>query len=109
MKRIVRFTYAAIKRYGAKRFTVCKGAIEINTNYVVSVSQSELRGLYEDDHDRPFFVELSNGTKLLIYLHDYGTDALDEILSGMGEAANCYVSDEVYGKVSFSMLNPKYQ
>lgn len=48
MKRIVHLTYAAIKRYGAKRWTVQRGTIEINTNYVVSVGESELQGLYDN-------------------------------------------------------------
>lgn len=65
MKRIVHFTYAAIRRYGARRWTVQRGTIEINTNYVVSVSESEINGLYDNGRDFPYFVELSNGTKLL--------------------------------------------
>lgn len=105
MKRIIRFTYAAIKRHGAARWTVRKGVIDINTNYVVCVSSSEINGLYTNGKDYPYFVELSNGTKLLIYLHDFGTGADGETISEAGEAANAFVAPEVYNKVSFSMLN----
>lgn len=100
MKRIVHFTYAAIRRYGARRWTVQRGTIEINTNYVVSVSESEINGLYDNGRDFPYFVELSNGTKLLIYLREF--DPADEIL---GEAANDRVADDVYSRVSFYAIN----
>lgn len=103
MKRIVHLTYAAIKRYGAKRWTVQRGTIEINTNYVVSVSESELIGLYDNGRDYPYFVELSNGTRLLIYLHDF--DPAEEILGEAGETSNDRVADDVYSHVSFYMLN----
>ena len=103
MKRIVHFTYAAIKRYGAKRWTVRRGAIEINTNYVVSVGESEIYSLHNNGRDYPYFIELSNGTKLLIYLHDF--DPADEILGEAVEISNELVADDVYSHVSFSMLN----
>lgn len=103
MKRIVHFTYAAIKRYGAKRWTVQRGAIEINTNYVVSAGESELRFLYNNGRDYPYIVELSNGTKVLIYLHDF--DPAEEILSDAGEASNERVADDVYSSVSFYVIN----
>ena len=103
MKRIVHFTYAAIRRYGARRWTVQRGTIEINTNYVVSVSESEINGLYDNGRDFPYFVELSNGTKLLIYLHEF--DPADEILGEAGEAANDRVADDVYSHVSFYAIN----
>lgn len=105
MKRIIHLTYAAIKRYGARRWTVQRGGIEINTNYVVSVGQCELQGIYQSSCDKPYIVELSNGTKLLAYFHSYGTDPEDELLSDQGEAANGLVDPDVYGKVSFYMLN----
>ena len=103
MKRIVHFTYAAIRRYGARRWTVQRGTIEINTNYVVSVSESEINGLYDNGRDFPYFVELSNGTKLLIYLRAF--DPADEILGEAGEAANDRVADDVYSHVSFYAIN----
>ena len=103
MKRIVHFTYAAIRRYGARRWTVQRGTIEINTNYVVSVSESEINGLYDNGRDFPYFVELSNGTKLLIYLREF--DPADEILGEVGEAANNRVADDVYSRVSFYAIN----
>ena len=103
MKRIVHFTYAAIRRYGARRWTVQRGTIEINTNYVVSVSESEINGLYDNGRDFPYFVELSNGTKLLIYLREF--DPADEILGEAGEAANNRVADDVYRRVSFYAIN----
>jgi len=105
MKRIVHFTYAAIKRYGAKRWTIQRGSIEININYVVSVGQCELQGIYQSSCDKPYIVELSNGTKLLAYFHSYGTGPEDKLLSDQGEAANGLVDPDVYGKVSFYMLN----
>lgn len=103
MKRIVHFTYAAIKRYGSKRWTVQRGIIEINTNYVVSVGESELHCLYDNGRDFPYCVELSNGTKLIIYLHDF--NPADEILGEAGEASNKRVADDVYSHVSFYMMN----
>lgn len=105
MKRVINLTYAAIRRYGARRWSVCRGAIEINTNYVVSVSQCELQGIYRNSCDLPFILELSNGTKLLAYFHDYGTSTDDEMLGDLAEAANAAVDPGVYSKVSFYMLN----
>lgn len=99
------YRYAAIRRYGARRWTVQQGAIEINTNYVVSVGQCEITGIYDNGTDRPFFIELSNGTKLLVYFHGYGTGPEDELLGKNGEAANCAVDPDVYGRISFYMLN----
>ena len=105
MKRIINLTYAAIKRYGAKRWSVCRGTIEINTNYLISVGQCEIQGIYRSSCDLPFIVELSNGTKLLAYFHSYGTRTDDEMLGDQAEAANAAVDPDVYGKVSFYMLN----
>ena len=50
-----------------------------------------------------YFVELSNGTKLLIYLREF--DPADEILGEAGEAANNRVADDVYSHVSFYAIN----
>lgn len=40
--------------------------------------------------DAPYIVELSNGTKFLCFLHNYGEGAEDEILTEKGEVANGY-------------------
>ena len=90
MKRIINLTYAAIKRYGAKRWSVCRGTIEINTNYVVSVGQCEIQGIYRSS---------------CAYFHSYGTRTDDEMLGDQAEAANAAIDPDVYGKVSFYMLN----
>ena len=69
----------------------------------MSVSESEINGLYDNGRDFPYFVELSNGTKLLIYLREF--DPADEILGDAGEASNERVADDVYSHVSFYMIN----
>lgn len=70
-KRFLRFRYAAIKRYGAKYWAAGDGYIEFNPNYVVSCSQDE-KPLLSNGHDNPFILELSNGTKCLVWMHEYG-------------------------------------
>lgn len=93
-KRFYRFTYAAIRRYGENRWTAESGTIEVNPNYVVSISQDE-KHIFCDGHNYPFIVELSNGSKFLMFLHEYGEMAGDEILSEQGEIANSAVGDGV--------------
>ena len=44
--------------------------------------------------DSPYIVELSNGTKFLCFLHNYGSGAEDEVLTEKGEVANSFVDDE---------------
>ena len=98
-KRFLRFYYAAIKRYGDKRWTAHGDVIEFNVNYTVSVS-----GLEKDDftcgNDKPYIVELSNGTKFLCYFHSFGDGPDDAILSAQGEGANSYAGDECIRKVA---------
>lgn len=103
-KRIIRFTYAAIKRYGVRCWTVGRGVAEINTNYLVSISKCEIQDMYSNFFDKPYIVELSNGTRMLVYFHDYGTGPDDHLLSEKGEEANAFVADDVYNHVSFAML-----
>lgn len=38
-KKFLQFRYAAIKRYGEKKWTAGNGLIEFNPNYVVSCSE----------------------------------------------------------------------
>lgn len=108
-KKFLRFRYAAIKRYGDKHWTAHDGAIEFNPNYVVNCGECE-KGNFGDDHDYPFIVELSNGTKFLCFMHEYGQAASDDILSEQGETANCYVSDASYSEVKNNIykLNNTY-
>lgn len=97
-RRFLRFYYAAIKRYGDKRWTAHHDVIEFNPNYTVSVSGLEKEDFdYRDD--KPCVVELSNGTKFLCFFHGFGDGLEDEILSARGEAANSYVGDECVAKV----------
>lgn len=98
-RRFLRFYYAAIKRYGDKRWTAHHDVIEFNPNYTVSVSGCE-KGDFEYNGDKPYIVELSNGTKFLYFFHNFGDALDDEILSAHGEAANTYVGDECVKKVA---------
>lgn len=85
-KKFLRFRYAAIRRYG-ERWTVFDGVIEFNPNYCVGVSSCEKEDS-GDDSQKAYIVELSNGTKLLVYLNNYGCASCEEILSEQGERAN---------------------
>ena len=77
-KKFLKFKYAAIRRYGEKQWTANADVIE-----------------------------LSNGTKFLCFMHNYGKDLTDEILSDKGEVANSYADAECYDKVkkNISKLN----
>ena len=97
-KRFLRFRYAAIKRYGAKYWVAGDGYIEFNPNYVVSCSQDE-KPLLSNGHDNPFILELSNGTKCLVWMHEYGAANGDEVLSETGEECNATVSESIYAEV----------
>lgn len=88
----MKFKYAAIRRYGEKRWPASNGVIEFNPNYTVGVSSFE-KGEFGTENDIPYIVELSNGTKFLCFLHSYGKGAEDEILSDHGEVANSYAAD----------------
>lgn len=109
MATMLRFTYAAIKRHGCKNWNPQQGGgvIEINPTYVVSVSECGTPELIFNDQDTPFVIELSNGTKILLYLHAYGLVEDEEILSLKGEIANSRVDAEVYERCRFhaSRLN----
>ena len=90
-KRFLKFRYAAIKRYGEKRWTASIGWIEFNPNYTVGTSRDET-GLFGDDQNVAYVFELSNGTKFLALLNlpILGEDA---VLSEGGEAANWAADD----------------
>lgn len=105
-KKFLKFKYAAIRRYGEKRWTASNGVIEFNPNYTVGVSSFE-KGEFGTENDIPYIVELSNGTKFLCFMHNYGKDLTDEILSDKGEVANSFVDAECYDKVkkNISKLN----
>ena len=51
MANFLHYTYAAIRRYGARRWTVQQGFIEINPNYVVNISLCEVAGIYRTASD----------------------------------------------------------
>lgn len=97
-KKFIRFRYAAIKRYGDKRWTAHADYIEFNPTYTVSCGACE-RGNLALGLDHPYIVELSNGTKFLTFLHNYGDSPDDEVLSEKGELANYYVADECFERV----------
>lgn len=92
-KRFLRLKYTAIRRYGESRYTVAAGVMEFNPNYTVGVSSCE-KGEFNTGMDCPYIVELSNGTKFLCFLHNYGSGAEDEVLTEKGEVANSFVDDE---------------
>jgi hypothetical protein len=92
-KRFLRLKYTAIRRYGESRYTVAAGVMEFNPNYTVGVSSCE-KGEFNTGMDSPYIVELSNGTKFLCFLHNYGSGAEDEVLTEKGEVANSFVDDE---------------
>lgn len=97
-KRFLRFRYAAIKRYGARYWVAGDGYIEFSPNYVVSCSQDE-KPLLSNGHDNPFILELSNGTKCLVWMHEYGAACGEEVLSETGEECNATVSENIYDEV----------
>lgn len=86
-KKFLKFRYVAIRRYGEKRWTATDGVIEFNTGYTVNVSSCEVEG-FAYDKQKPYIVELSNGTKFLAYMRDFGYAQIEEILSEEGETAN---------------------
>lgn len=86
-KRYYKFRYAAIRRYGEKKWTAGDGVIEFNPNYTVSCSTCEKAG-FSTDTDQAYIVELSNGTKFLRFMRGFGGYYSDEILSEAGEQAN---------------------
>lgn len=108
MDRFLRFSYAAIKRHGDKTWTAHTGLIEFNTVYTISCSACE-RGDFGDAHDRPYIIELSNGTKFLCFINDVcGPD--DDLLSEKGEMGNKYAQRVHHKKVrqNITSLNNTY-
>lgn len=105
-KRLFCYQYAAIRRHGEKKWTAARGHIEINPNYVVSISRDE-RDIWSTELDKPYIVELSNGTKFLMFMHNYGEDPEDVLLSDSGEVANSYVPDDIYNTAA-RYINYKY-
>lgn len=97
-KKFLRFRYAAIKRYGDKHWTAHADYIEFNPTYTVNCGGCE-KECFGIGDDYPFIVELSNGTKFLCFMHNYGNSAEDEILSDKGEVANSYADETCYDKV----------
>ncbi len=95
----MKFRYAAIKRYGEKRWTAGRGWIEFNPNYTVGTSKDET-GLFGDDKNDAYVFELSNGTKFLAFVNlpILGEDA---VLSEGGEAANWAADDSAENDVAF--------
>lgn len=96
-ERFLKFTYAAIKRYGDRTWTAHTGLIEINPAYTVSCGACE-RGNFGDAHDRPYIIELSNGTKFLAFFNDYCAED-DDLLSDRGVTANKYAGKAHHEKV----------
>lgn len=98
-KRFLKFRYAAIKRYGEKRWTAAIGWIEFNPNYTVGASKDET-GLFGDNQNAAYVFELSNGTKFLALMNlpILGEDA---VLSDGGEAANWAADDSAEKDVAF--------
>ena len=107
-RKFLRFTYAAIKRYGDKTWTAHTGVVEFNPTYTVSCGECE-KGNFGDLHDTAYIVELSNGTKFLCFINDYcGPD--DDLLSERGETANSYAARAHHEKVrqNIRLLNNTY-
>ena len=94
-KYFLRFRHAAIRRYGDKQWTASDGYIEFNPTYTVSVSVSE-RITAREPGDIPYLIELSNGTKFLCFVNNYGDEAPEAILSEEGEEANQKASEYNY-------------
>lgn len=96
-KKFLRFRYAAIKRYGDKFWTIVSSFIEFNPNYIVNCACLEEGPNTSKDY--PFMVELSNGTKFICFMHNYGQTQEESVLSEQGEAANSYVDNGSYGRI----------
>lgn len=103
-KRFLRLKYTAIRRYGESRYTAATGVMEFNPNYTVGVSSCE-KGEFNTGLDNPYIVELSNGTKFLCFLHNYGSGAEDEVLTEKGEVANSFVDDEMVYQATKKNIN----
>lgn len=86
-KKFLKFRYTAIRRYGEKKWVACDGVIEFNPVYTVNVSTCERDG-FSSSTDQAYIVELSNGTKFLAFMRNFGRPQIEEILSEEGEEAN---------------------
>lgn len=53
--------------------------------------------------DYPYIVELSNGTKFLCFMHNYGNMPEDEMLSSKGEEANGKAAEIHYETVKYQI------
>lgn len=101
-QRFLRFRHAAIKRYGERNWAATSGYIEFNPNYTVSLSKCEI-GEFGDSRDTAYIVELSNGTKFLCFMRDYGNMPEDEMLSSKGEEANGKAAEIHYETVKYQI------
>lgn len=97
-KRFLKFRYAAIKRFGEKKWTAAIGWIEFNPNYTVGAGKDET-GLFGDDQNEAYVIELSNGTKFLTFVN-LPILGEDQILSEGGEAANWAADDSAENDVA---------
>lgn len=97
-KRFLKFRYAAIRRYGEKHWTAARGWIEFNPNYTVNAGKDET-GLFGDEQNIPYVVELSNGTKFLAFVN-VGILGEDNVLTENGEAANWAADDSAENDVA---------
>ena len=106
-KRFLRYSYAAIKRYGDNKWTAHTGIIEINPAYTVSAGECERYG-FGDAHDKPYIFELSNGTKFIAFINDCVGD--DEVLSEYDEHANSLAKKSLHENVKNNIhrLNTPY-
>ena len=86
-KRFLKFRYTAIRRYGEKKWSAQDGVVELNPNYTVNVSTCEKEGL-SNGAQKAYIIELSNGTKFMVFLRGFGYAQVEEILSEEGEQAN---------------------
>lgn len=95
-KKFLRYTYAAIKRYGDRQWAAHSGQIEINPCYTVSAGECG-RLVVNDPHDRAYIFELSNGTKFIALFNDVLGDC--EVISGQGEYANSLARKELHEEI----------
>ena len=105
-KKFLRYTYAAIKRYGDRQWTAHTGIIEINPNYTVSAGECERLNL-NDAHDTAYIVELSNGTKFITLIND--CVGADEVLSEYGEHANSLARRELHEVIKRNINRLNYE
>ncbi len=100
----LKFRYAAIRRYGEKRFRAEAGVIEINPAYIVSIGSYD-RAQLGDEVCRPYMIELSNGTSLLTLLRNYGGQPGELVATTEGEFANETVPEDMFRGVDIETVN----